>query len=32
MIGSGEALVSSIAHALLDNDDLMLIMESQLVL
>jgi hypothetical protein len=27
MIGSGEALVSSIAHALLDNDDLMSIME-----
>lgn len=28
MIGRGEALVSGIAHSLLDNDDLMLIMES----
>lgn len=28
MIGSGEALVSSIAHSLLDNENLMLIMES----
>lgn len=28
MIGRGETLVSSIAHSLLDNDNLMLIMES----
>lgn len=28
MIGRGEALVSGIAHSLLDNEDLMLIMES----
>lgn len=28
MIGKGDALVSSIAHSLLDNENLMLIMES----
>lgn len=28
MVGRGDTLVSSIAHSLLDNDDLMLIMES----
>lgn len=28
MVGKGETLASGLAHALLDNDDLMLIMES----